>query len=74
VKENGQGIDLDGLNYITIQFSNQQIIDSVVVLPNSNVESYYIAYTDSNGNTHVINDVNFLFSFIIYCIIYFIFI
>lgn len=69
--ENGQGIDLNGLNYITIQFSNEQIIDSLVVLSDSNVESYYISYTDSNGNAHVINDVIFLI-FLIYLIIYFI--
>jgi hypothetical protein len=59
VKENGQGIDLDGLNNITIQFSNAQIIDSVVVLSDSNVKSYYISYTDLNGQAHVINDVIF---------------
>lgn len=58
IKENSAGIDVDENEYITIQFSKQQIIDSVVILPDSNVNSYSISYTKPNGDEYILEEVN----------------
>ena len=49
IKENGQGVDILSGDSIEIQFSDEQTIDSVVVLPKSNVESYYVSYETADG-------------------------
>ena len=49
IKANGLGVDMLSGDSIEIQFSQDQTIDSVVVLPKSNVESYYISYETSDG-------------------------
>ena len=61
VKENGAGIDVEISQPIEIQFVNEQTIDSVVILPESNVESYYISYEKLDGDVYVLDDVKFLF-------------
>ncbi|CAF3426792.1 unnamed protein product [Rotaria socialis] len=53
-KENGAGIDVDKNEYITIYFSKIQTVDSVVILPNSNVQSYSISYTKPNGDEYIL--------------------
>jgi hypothetical protein len=63
VTADGQGVDLDDNEYITIQFSTEQTIDSVVILSNSNIESYSISYKKSNGDVYTLQEVNIKFSF-----------
>ncbi|CAF2003035.1 unnamed protein product [Rotaria magnacalcarata] len=53
-KENGAGVDMDKNEYITIYFSKIQTIDSVVILPNSNIQSYSISYTKTNGDEYIL--------------------
>lgn len=57
VKENGQGKDLEISQSLIIEFESEQTIDSVILLPNSNVESYYISYQSFNGDIYVLDDV-----------------
>ncbi|CAF4582630.1 unnamed protein product, partial [Rotaria sp. Silwood1] len=56
VKENGLGVDLDDNEYIIIQFSKMQTIDSVDILSDSNVKSYSVSYTKSNGNEYILEE------------------
>jgi hypothetical protein len=62
VTADGQGVDLDDNQYITIQFSTEQTIDSVVISPNSNIQSYSILYKKSNGDLYTLAEVNLKFS------------
>jgi hypothetical protein len=58
VTENGQGVDINDNEYITISFANEQTVDSVIILSNSNVESYSISYIKSDGSEYILDEVN----------------
>ena len=64
VRENGPGIYLDDNEYITIRFPTEQTIDSVVILSNSNVQSYAISYIKSNGDEYILEEVISIFELI----------
>lgn len=61
VQVNSQGIDVNSGTPVEIQFSYDQVIDSVVVFSDSNVESYYISYETSDGNEQILGLVNRVF-------------
>ena len=63
MRENGPGVDFKDNQYITIHFSKEQTIDSVILLSNSNVQSYSIYYSQSDGSEYVLADVNIRFRF-----------
>jgi hypothetical protein len=50
--------------YIIINFPRKQTIDSVVILTDSNVKTYSISYTKSDGNEYILEDVKKKISFI----------
>lgn len=58
VKEDGQGIDLVIGDSIEVIFVEDQTIDSVVILPKSNVESYYISYETTDGYETTLEEVS----------------
>lgn len=62
IQVNGPGIDINSGTPIEIQFSYDQIIDSVVVFSDSNVESYYISYETTSRNEQILAQVTCSFS------------
>ncbi len=58
VQVDSQGIDINSGTPTEIQFSYNQIIDSVVVFSDSNVGSYYISYETLDGNEKILGQVN----------------
>ena len=58
VKENGQGIDVVIGDSIEIELFEDQTIDSVAILPKSNVDSYYISYATTGGYETTLAEVS----------------
>ncbi|CAF4315381.1 unnamed protein product [Rotaria sp. Silwood2] len=56
VRENGPGVNLEENEDIIIHFSKIQTIDAVEFLSDSNVKSYSISYTKSNGDEYILEE------------------
>jgi hypothetical protein len=55
------GLDLTENEIITIRFKKSQKIDSVEILPKSNLNSSSVAYSKTNGDIYVLEGVKLNF-------------
>lgn len=51
------GVNLDSNEFVVIRFQQSQTIDSIVVLADSNVNSYSVSYTKPDGDEYILEEV-----------------